>query len=272
MPRQRKRHRQVRSSRWVVLAGLAVSSIVALSVGAYAYWSTRHGDRASNAKTAAIVDQLSLTAPDPAFVTAATKSLQDAGYRVEYFPGEQVTVEFYRHLPERNYDLVILRAHSGLTTITNADTGEVTHTKSVSLFTSQPFDATQYQAERNAGRLGRSRYLEDGQEVLGVFGIEPDFVRYSMQGRFGKTLVILMGCNGVDAPEMARAFLSRGASSVVGWDNFVSAGFTDEVTAAVLDGILARGNTVRDAVTNAASQYGRDPQYGGGLQLVSDAG
>jgi hypothetical protein len=251
-----------------VLGGTGALAVAALVVlGAVLWWGVG-GSRGG--KHAAIVDQLSVTAPDPDFVAATTRTLTQAGYLVDYYAGDSVTVEFYRHLPEHHYALIVLRAHSGLTTVTNADTGEVTHTKSVSLFTSQPFDSTQYQAERNAGRLGHSRYLEDGQEVQGVFGIEPDFVRSSMQGRFDHTLVVLMGCNGLDAPSMARAFLDKGASAVVGWDNFVSADFTDKVTSRFLDTLLTRNVPVRNAVQQTATEFGRDPRYGGLLQLVTD--
>src|SRR3990170_1695590 len=63
--------------------------------------------------SAVIVDQLSLTYPNPAFAEAATETLEEAGHRVEYFAGEQVTVDLYRSLPRRGYDLILLRAHSG---------------------------------------------------------------------------------------------------------------------------------------------------------------
>jgi hypothetical protein len=258
----------VRTAAPRVIVPLALALALALAAVAGLWWNSRQ--HVSHAKTAAIVDQLSLTAPDPDFVASVTQTLTQARYAVDYYSGDQVTVEFYRHLPDHHYDLVILRAHSGLTTVTNADTGAVTHTKSVSLFTSQPFDPTQYQAERNAGRLGHSRYLEDGQEVRGVFGIEPDFVRSSMEGRFDHTLVVLMGCNGLDAPSMARAFLDKGASAVVGWDNFVSADFTDKVTSRFLATLLTRNVSVHDAVQQTATEFGRDPQYGGLLQLVAD--
>jgi hypothetical protein len=248
---------------------IVVAVAVLFAAGGGAWWLQR--GNGSHAKTAAIVDQLGPTAPDADFIASTTQTLKQAGYAVDYYPGDQVTVEFFRHLAERNYDLLVLRAHSGLTTITNADTGQVTHTRSVSIFTSEPFDASQYQTERNAGRLGRSRLVEDSQEVLGVFGIEPDFVRYSMQGRFNHTLVVMMGCNGVDAPLMARAFLDRGASAVVGWDNFVSAPFTDTVTSHFLDALLTRKIPVQDAVRQVSAQFGRDPQFGGQLQLVTGA-
>ena len=33
---------------------------------------------------------------------------------MDYYPGEQVTVDFYRTLPLRGYDVLILRVHSGI--------------------------------------------------------------------------------------------------------------------------------------------------------------
>jgi hypothetical protein len=243
---------------------LAVATLIALSA---AFWWNSGGS--VGAKHAAIVDQLSVTAPNPDFVATTTRTLEQAGYVVEYYAGDSVTVEFYRHLTEHHYALIVLRAHSGLTTVTNADTGAVTHTKSVSLFTSQPFDSAQYQAERNAGRLGHSRYLEDGQEVKGVFGIEPDFVRSSMLGRFDHTLVVLMGCNGLDAPSMANAFLDKGASTVVGWSNFVSAGHTDATTSRLLEKVLTDDVPIRQAVEQTSQELGPDPQYGGALQVLT---
>lgn len=246
------------------LAVLLALVLLVASVGGI-WWTIGRG---AQPKRAAIVDQLSLTSPDASFVASTTKSLQNAGYTVDYYPGDQVTVEFYRHLPERHYGLIVLRAHSGLSTITNLDTHQVTHTNHVSLFTGQPFNAALYQVERDEGRLGRSRYVQEGQEVLGVFGIEPSFVQYSMQGRFDHTLVVLMGCNGLDSPAMAQAFISKGASAVVGYDNFVSASFTDSVTSRFLQELFADRTPLPDAVKQTSDQFGPDPQYGGRLQLV----
>ncbi|MCH7485159.1 MAG: nicotinate (nicotinamide) nucleotide adenylyltransferase, partial [Chloroflexi bacterium] len=49
----------------------------------------------------------------------------------EYIAGENVTVDIYRSLPDRGYDLVILRVHAGITTEVNAATGERTGTEYV---------------------------------------------------------------------------------------------------------------------------------------------
>ena len=49
---------------------------------------------ASSQLKAAIVDQLSLTFPNQTFIETATNTLKQAGYTVDYYPGEKVTVEF----------------------------------------------------------------------------------------------------------------------------------------------------------------------------------
>ena len=64
---------------------------------------------------AAIVDHLSLTAPNQTFIQTATNTLKQAGYRVDYYSGEKVNVEFYRNLPTHGYGLIILRVHSTAT-------------------------------------------------------------------------------------------------------------------------------------------------------------
>ena len=59
---------------------------------------------ASSQSKAAIVDQLSLTYPNQTFIETATNTLKQAGYSVDYYPGEKVTVEFYRNLPTHGYE------------------------------------------------------------------------------------------------------------------------------------------------------------------------
>ena len=61
---------------------------------------------------AVVVDQLALTEPNAAFVANVTGMLGQAGYEVDYVPGEEVTVDFYRDLPTRGYELLVLRVHT----------------------------------------------------------------------------------------------------------------------------------------------------------------
>jgi len=90
-------------------------------------------DNSNSQIKAAIVDHLSLTYPNQTFIETATTTLKQAGYTVDYYSGEKVTVEFYRNLPTHGYKIIILRVHS--------TTGG--H-QSVSLFTSEPYSESKY--------------------------------------------------------------------------------------------------------------------------------
>ncbi|GAI41148.1 unnamed protein product, partial [marine sediment metagenome] len=63
---------------------------------------------------AAIVDQLYLLEPNPAFIDQAKAYLETSGFEVDIYQGEEVSVKFYRELPKYGYKLIIFRAHSGL--------------------------------------------------------------------------------------------------------------------------------------------------------------
>jgi hypothetical protein len=74
-----------------------------------------------------------------------------------------------------------------------------------------------------------------------------------------------MGCGDPGSRQaLAEAFADRGAAYFVGWDNSVSAQFTDTSTASVLSG-LAQGKTVQEAVATATNP---DPVYHGRLGFV----
>lgn len=69
---------------------------------------------------AAIIDHLSISQPNQTFIENATSILQEAGYEVHYFKGEQVTVDFYKNLPSQGFSFIIFRVHStGESTVQN---------------------------------------------------------------------------------------------------------------------------------------------------------
>ncbi len=70
------------------------------------------GDEDEGPPKAAIVDQLSLTVPNPDFARDARATLEQAGYEVDYYPGEDVTVDFDRQFPFLNYDVIVFRSHA----------------------------------------------------------------------------------------------------------------------------------------------------------------
>jgi hypothetical protein len=251
------------------LALVAVVLVLLAGIGGTAaFLFGRGGGGSEGHKTAAIVDQLSLTQPNPEFVSSARSLLAKAGYLVDYFPGEQVTVDLYRGLPQRDYDLLILRVHAGITTEVDASSGERVETEYVSLFTGEPYSADKYSDEQ-LNRLGRARYDENSPPL---FGIGPKFVTESMEGRFDNTLIIMMGCDGLRSQTTAEAFLDKGAQAFVSWTRPVSATHTDDATLRLLERLLIEGLPTSEAVSQTAEEVGPDPAYEGELRVMTNKG
>jgi hypothetical protein len=216
---------------------------------------------------AAIVDQLSITQPNAAFADAATNLLEQAGYAVDYYPGEEVTVEFYRDLPTRGYKLIILRVHSARLRDERDALTDV-----VGLFTSEPYSQKRYVEEQKADRVRPSRigYVSEGLSIY--FGITPSFIKSSMKGKFDDTTVILMGCDGLRSHETADTFLQKGAKAYVAWDGLVSSSHTDAATERLLQHLLADGLPLQEAVAQTMADVGPDPQYGSMLLVYPSGG
>jgi hypothetical protein len=244
-----------------LLRTIAVIVIAACVAGLASYVSFGlHLGSAGGPKTAVIVDQLSLTQPNPAFVETATSTLELAGYSVDYYPGEEVTVEFYRNLPSHGYNLIVLRVHSGMAREDGEPTGYV------SLFTGEPFserfhDAASFQ-DAEAGRLGRASYYDGSPQY---FGIVPEFIESSMRGGFQDATVIMLGCDGLVTDATAEAFVRKGAEVVVGWNGRVSARHTDEAAEHLLRHLLTDRLSIGEAVARTMADVGPDPALGSTL-------
>jgi hypothetical protein len=183
--------------------------------------------------------------------------LERAGYAVDYYPGEQVTVDFYRDLPKRDYDLLIMRTHAA------RYEAEGTRTDVVDLFTSEPYSTEEHVDEQLAGRLRIGIYNPDDPEGSPqYFSITADFVRSSMGGGFDGASVILMGCDVLRGEALAQAFVEKGADTVIGWDQSVSASHTDAATQRLLEHLLMDGHSAEDAVIQTMAEVGPDPAYG----------
>lgn len=217
-------------------------------------------------KRAVIIDQLELTQPNPEFVSQAQEVLIEDGYTVDLFRGEGVTVDLYRTLPTREYDIVLLRVHAGITTEVDAETGEKTGTEYVSLFTGEKYDETKYSSEQ-LNRLGKARY--ENHEGDPLFGIGPEFVSESMEGDFGGATIVMMGCDGLRSQTTGEAFLGKGAGGFVSWTKPVSAPHTDEATVALLRRMLQEDLDLRLAVEQTAQEIGPDPTYEAELRLLA---
>ena len=203
---------------------------------------------------AVIVDHLSVTSPNETFAKTATNTLKQAGYTVDYYPGENVTVEFYRNLPTHDYKLIILRVHSAL---------GYNRTPPLDLFTAESYSATKYIYEQLTNQLDAAVYTNQNQSSSGTayFGIRPEFIQYGLSGRFRDTVIILMGCDGLANSDMAQAFLSRGASACIGWNGSVTAAHTDSSTVHLLGLLLREGEPIDRGMTLTTHDVGLDPRF-----------
>lgn len=191
---------------------------------------------------AAIVDHLSLSQPNQTFVETVATVLKQGGFTVDYYPSENVTVEFYRNLPSRGYGLIIFRVHT---------------TQRGALFTSEPYSTSSYVWEQLNDQVWRVSYHEGNPPLY--FGIPPSFVKSCMNGKFSETVVIAMGCDTLKFSDMAEAFIEKGAKVYIGWNGPVSASHTDQATAQFLKHLIIKKQTVKKAVTETMAELGPDP-------------
>ena len=251
--------------------GLAVTVAILIVIGSVSGFlinsmlnqpSTNQTTSSASQPKAAIVDQLSLTAPNQTFRQTATNTLTTAGYTVDYYPGEKVTVEFYRNLPTHAHSLIVLRAHSALCDPTGYP---------LALFTSQNYSNTKYVGEQLTDRVIPVGYSpEDFIRGERYFGVTPNFVKQDMKGTFHNTTIIMMGCNGLTYNYMAQAFIEKGAKVYISWNGTVSASHTDQATTQLLECLITKKQTIKQAVTQTMKEVGSDLEYESILQYYPD--
>jgi len=201
---------------------------------------------------AAIVDQLYSLQPNLAFIQQTTQELEDYGFEVDVYQGDEVTVNFYRELPSYGYDLIIFRAHSGLL----GREGEiVTRT---CLFTNEPYSQIRHVTEQLTEQLAMARISEHHPWV---FGIGSKFVTQSMEEELDNTVIIMMGCSCLYLEDLATAFIDKGASTYLGWDASVGLDYVDKATPVLITNLCAKRMTIKEAVYETMAEVGADPDY-----------
>lgn len=199
---------------------------------------------------AAIIDQVGLTYPNPSFANLATAILETAGYQVDIYTGEQITVEFYERLATRGYRLILFRTHSS----------DVDVTGEIGLFTSEIYREDRWVMEQLRGRLAYGDTLPDDSGTL-YFAIVPAFIEKEMHGQFDDSLLIIGGCESLASPRLAQAFLDRGASAVIGWDDTVNLAHNDRAILRLLLAIVGEEMPIAKAVQRTMIEVGPDPTY-----------
>ena len=171
---------------------------------------------------AAIVDQLYLLEADQPFIDEATAMLESYGFAVDVWHGEDITVDFYREMPEHGYKLIIFRVHSGL--LMALLTSGVVPSKKTYLFTGEEYSVAKYTSEQLTERVANAMMTT---EYPLVFAVNSEFITEKMEGNFDDTVVIMMGCESYYLDDMAEAFIRKGASVYMGWSDVVSLEYVD---------------------------------------------
>ena len=207
--------------------------------------------------TAVIVDQLSSMRENEEFVGNVTQELEDYGFKVDLYQGDEITVDFYRQLPTRGYELIIFRAHSGLLAEDEVTIAQTT------LFTNEEYSQLKHYAEQLDDRLVMARV---GEGYPMVFGIPPKFIRESMKGEFDDAVVIMMGCSGIFLRDLAEAFVDKGASVYVAWNGSVELYYVDDATPYLMRQLCSGNLTIKEAMDSTMDVIGPDPEHGAGLK------
>lgn len=259
MERRRRHKKKSRKA----LYGMAAVAVVFFCVLTYFFLQSQNQTSVNQSffHKAAIVDHLSIHQPNPTFNQTASAILEEAGFTVDYYPGEEVTVDFFRNLPKHDYGILVLRVHSGI---------GVVEKDWVCLFTSERYTRSKYVDEQLAGRIMAACY-QNPPEPPYFFGVNPDFIRLSTKGRFQNTIVIMMGCDGLRYPTMAEAFISKGAKAYISWDKAVLASHTDEATIHLLRQLVIEKQTIEKAVSETNKEIGPDPLDGSILLYYPDS-
>jgi len=205
-----------------------------------------------NSLKAVLIDSLSLTDPDPLFISNVTHSLSVAGYAVDYYGPSTVTVDLFRNIALQNYRIVIIRGHTA--TYQGIPT-------SLSIVTTEPYSSLKHVYEQVIGQVAPA-IVRPGNTF---FAITPSFIRDAIKGNLRDTLVVQMGCGTLSGNrDIATAFIDKGANAFVGWNSTVSSWYTDFATQKFVTS-LEHGQTVSEAVASAG---GPDPVNGGRLGFL----
>jgi hypothetical protein len=216
---------------------------------------------------AAIIDQTGYSFPSPDFIAEARDTLEEAGYEVEYFAPEEITVGFYRTLPDKGFDFILFQTHStSEVMVTDENKEESDYAPGPFLFTTELYAQQRYLTLQVSDQVRASELFFEGSPLL--FAVGPEFVRRSMRGLFPDTVIVIGGCQSLAAPDLARAFLEKGASTVIGWDEMVNLSHNNEAVLRLLEALLVEGASAEEAVERAMADVGLDPRYESSLDVM----
>lgn len=201
---------------------------------------------------ALIIDEFSEESPNPQFTGKVEETLRAAGYRVDICKSKSINVEYYRGIAAAGHNLMIFRAHSGA--LRREGNREITN--GAYLLTTEEYSKNKYAREQLDKQLAITRISDTAPYV---FAVGSRFIQKSVPGTFQGTVVIMMGCASLYFPDMAEAFIKKGASVYIGWDASLLLDYADSAALVLLENLVKRKMTVKQAVEQCIEEVGIEP-------------
>ena len=192
-------------------------------------------------KSVIIIDPIN----EEGFETKSTKLLSSNGYHLEYYSGEEVSVEFLKNIPVE-YDLYLFRVHS--TCINNRTW----------VFSGEHNQVNSYPILQLSELIHKEKPSWNAEYL---FAVSPEFIQEYNRHCFKDSAILMMGCEGLCSSDLANAFCEEGAIIYVSWDSNVCLEHTDAAFLSILESICIRKSSIIDAIEYTKNQIGNDPVY-----------
>jgi len=199
---------------------------------------------------AVIIDQLHKDIPNLKLQADAQRMLEDAGYKVDLYTTDEITVDFYKNLPSMNYHFILIRSHGG---------EDLSDENPTFLFTGEKYSKEKYTVEQISRQIGYGipfyeeeleELKESGQDVFdqAYFTVGAKMVKDGMVGTFPDSIIIVGGCESARSHDLMESFIKKGAKYVLGWRSTIYSQDNDKAIIWLLDGILVKKVSLYDAV------------------------
>lgn len=153
-------------------------------------------------------------------------NLERAGYTVDYYKDENVTISLLKRLDDEGYSVIYINSH-----------GFIDPHGFYGLFVNEKIDSEKvnlYNDDLEEDRIG---YLEDGS-LAGYLYVTPKFFSlYGNNSLFTDALIFIDACYSGNKTSLAEVFLNLGAQCFIGWNGPVN----------VIHGIMMDGKFFHEA-------------------------
>ncbi len=159
---------------------------------------------------ALLIDALSTEFPNPDLDEFIVKTLEDAGYSVDFYNGSHASLEVFSKLAE--YQVIIIRSHGALDYV-KLPSGEEVELQGI--VTGLPWNDSYKDLARKMLVAGARPFYNPDKLYLALL---PGFFEKEMGERFCPgSVVIVASCFSLSSPDLSLALARKGLSTYIGW-------------------------------------------------------